>query len=268
MRAKKSLGQNFLQDEGVINRIVAALDLSGGDTVIEIGPGRGSLTEKLIETGANVLAIEIDRELVPVLRNQFYFQKNFRIVEADVLETDLSSYLSGVEAQKTKLVGNLPYYISTAILQKLIIDRAFFSKIVFMLQREVAQRITAAPGNSDRGFLTVLAQAAFTVKREFDVPPTAFTPAPKVWSSVVSLEPKPLSAGDEKGFRDLVSAAFAQKRKTILNNLKHYHANAGGILNGASIEHLRRAETLTFDEWFALYDGIKKAGRPSEHPAK
>lgn len=252
MRAKKSLGQNFLHDDSIIRRIINALELTDSETVVEIGPGRGALTEKLLETGANVVAIEIDRELVPVLRTQFHVQSNFHVVEADVLATEFASHLAGIDPTKTKLVGNLPYYISTAILQKLAAERQLFSKMVLMLQREVVTRITAAPGNSERGFLTVLTESAFEAKHLFNIPPVAFSPVPKVWSSVISLTPKQFSAGDEPEFRKLVSVAFAQKRKTLLNNLKSKYKNAAIILETCKIDGRRRAETLTLEEWIRL----------------
>lgn len=261
MRAKKSLGQNFLRDEGVIDRIVASLDLSKGDMVLEIGPGRGALTNRLVETGATVLAIEIDRDLVPTLRTQFHFHPNFSVVEADVLTTDLAELLTSIVPVKTKVVGNLPYYISTAILQKLAAERALFSRIVLMLQREVAERITAVPGNSERGFLTVMTESAFETQRLFDVAPTAFSPVPKVWSTVVALTPKPPAVGDEPGFRAIVSGGFAQKRKTILNNLKNRMPNAASVLSTAAIAPMRRAETLTLPEWVRLYNTLEKKDR-------
>lgn len=259
--AKKSLGQNFLRDNGIIGRIVASLDLHESDTVVEVGPGRGALTEKLLETGAKVIAIEIDRNLVPTLRTQFHFSPNFQCIEADILQIEIGTILAGTTPNKTKLVGNLPYNISTAILQKLAAERSLFSKIVLMLQREVVGRITAAAGNSERGFLTVLVEAAFYTQYIFDVPPTSFTPQPKVWSSVIALAPKPISIGEERGFRQLVSAAFAQKRKTLLNNLKRSIEDAEAVLNEAGIDPIRRAETLTLIEWFALYKSVRKKGR-------
>ena len=179
MRAKKSLGQNFLRDDTVVRRIVDALDLRSGDTVIEIGPGRGALTEKLLDTGAKVIAIELDRELVPALRVQFHFQPNFRVVEADVLETDFAELSGSSTNGAIKLVGNLPYNISTPILQRLIDQRYLFSGLVLMFQREVVERITASPGGKERGFLSVLVENAFTSEHLFDVPPPAFQPVPR-----------------------------------------------------------------------------------------
>lgn len=256
MRAKRSLGQNFLRDEAVVERIVNALDLKESDTVIEIGPGDGALTKQLVQTGANVVAIEIDRELVPTLRKQFQSYRNFRVIEADVLKTEFEGLIETGDAGKAKLVGNLPYYISTAILQRLAGDRAKFSRLVLMLQREVARRVTALPGDSDRGFLTVITEAAFELDYLFDVPPTAFYPQPKVWSSVIALTPKPASPADEPQFQDLLGAAFAQKRKTILNNLKRLRSDASLILENAKIDPKRRAETLSLDEWLTLYHAL------------
>lgn len=263
-RPKKSLGQNFLRDEAVIDRIVKALDLKHDETVVEIGAGEGALTKKLIATGADVLAIEIDSELVPKLRSQFALENKFSVIEADVLAVDLQSALAENphsafrNPHSIKLVGNLPYYISTAILQKLAAERQVFSNIVLMLQREVAKRVTALPANSERGYLTVTTEAAFEVTHLFDVPPTAFFPEPKVWSSVVMLTPKPKSVGDEQRFKDLISAAFAQKRKTITNNLKHIRGDAATVLEKTNIDSRRRAETLTLDEWLALYKSFAK----------
>ncbi len=264
MRAKKSLGQNFLRDDAVIKRIVDTLDIEHSETVVEIGPGQGALTEKLVATGAEVIAIEIDGELVQRLRTQFVNDKNFSVIESDVLTVDFAALLSSNpqsairNPQSIKLVGNLPYYISTAILQKLAGERVRFSTIVLMLQREVAKRITATPGNSERGFLTVIVEAAFEVAHIFDVPPTAFSPQPKVWSSVISLTPKPFSNADDVRFKDLISASFAQKRKTILNNLKQIRSDAATILSAAAIDNKRRAETLTLEEWSRLYDVAQK----------
>jgi 16S rRNA (adenine1518-N6/adenine1519-N6)-dimethyltransferase len=254
--AKRSLGQNFLVDPRFIERIVAQLDLEASDTVVEIGPGRGALTERLVQSDAAVLAIELDRRMIEILADRFGDQPNFRIFEMDALEADLQTILSAPHSSpltgSTKLIGNLPYYISTAILQKLIVERMMFSQMVLMLQKEVVERITAPPGSSDRGFLTVLIEAYFRVERLFDVPPDAFKPQPNIWSSVVRLVPLDRADLDSQGFRRLVSSAFAQKRKTILNNLKNIFPNAGDALRNAGIDPARRSETLTLDEWLML----------------
>ncbi len=251
--AKRSLGQNFLVDETVVGNIVSELQLNVGDTLIEIGPGRGALTEKLVATGAKVIAIEIDRNFVPSLRAQFHFDRNFSVIEADVLNVGITEIVTDSDRGSVKLVGNLPYNISTAILERAALERNIFSRAVFMFQREVVDRISAKPGMSERGYFTVLVESSFEVTRLFDVAPEAFSPRPKVWSSVVKLSPKPPSAADEPAFRKLVSAAFAQKRKTILNNLKSVVIDAETTLKEAAIDPRRRAETLTLDEWLALY---------------
>ncbi len=251
--AKKSLGQNFLIDDTVIARIVSSLEISPGEPVVEIGPGRGALTHELLDSGAQLTALEIDRELVPQLNVEYGERDNFHCIEGDVLQVDLTSV---VESPPAKLVGNLPYYISTAILQKLIEQRHLFSKIVLMLQKEVVARIIAKPGDSSRGFLTVLVEDAFESVSLFDVSPSAFVPRPKVWSSVISLTPKISVITDHIEFRRLVSASFAQKRKTIFNNLRNIYPNAEPLLSFADIDPKRRAETLTLLEWASLANAI------------
>ena len=259
--AKKSFGQNFLVDQNYISKIIAALNPQNGEVIIEIGAGRGALTEVLVETGANIIAIELERNMIAVLRERFAGQTNFRLVEADALIVDFSELLApGGLTCKPKLVANLPFNISTAILQKLIEQRDCFSEMILMFQREVVERITAKVGNSERGFLTVLTEASLTAEKLFDVPPKAFSPAPKVWSAVVRLKPKADDKiNNENLFREIVSAGFRQKRKTILNNLKNAPPNlrekierrydAQMLLEVAGIKPNRRAETLTVEEW-------------------
>ncbi|HEY2846395.1 MAG TPA: 16S rRNA (adenine(1518)-N(6)/adenine(1519)-N(6))-dimethyltransferase RsmA, partial [Pyrinomonadaceae bacterium] len=191
-RPKRSLGQNFLRDAAVLNRIVATLDLKPDDHVIEIGPGGGALTKGLVASGANVTAIEFDRDLAPALRGKFHKKNNFAIIEADALDMDFSSVdpRSAIrDPQSSKLVANLPYNISTPILQRLIEQRDIFSTLVLMFQREVVERIMAEPRTKERGFLSVIAQNAFEIEYLFEVPPTAFYPVPKVWSAVIRLTP-------------------------------------------------------------------------------
>jgi 16S rRNA (adenine1518-N6/adenine1519-N6)-dimethyltransferase len=261
--AKKSLGQNFLVDDNYSEKIIAALSLTAEDTVIEIGPGRGALTERLVEKAGRVIAIELDDDLVPALREKFSQYDNFHLLNEDALQVDFASvHRSPFTVHGYKLVANLPYYISTAILQRLIEQRECFSELVLMLQREVVERITAEPGNSERGFLTVLVEAYMHAEKLFDVPPEAFWPRPKVWSSVVQFQPKERDDADiwdEKLFRALISAGFAYKRKTILNNFKNAPPNlrekagdAQAFLERCEIDPKRRAETLTLAEWKRL----------------
>lgn len=251
--AKKSLGQNFLSDPNYIRKIVQAIGTGDGDEVLEIGPGRGALTRALIDSGAKVTAIEVDADLVPLLHSEFDSTGRFRLIEGDALEADYDTVCGG---RRMKLAANLPYYISTAILQRLAAAKDNFSSLVMMLQKEVVERITAGPGSSERGYLTVMIEAGFDSEKLFDVPPNAFRPVPKVWSSVVRLTPKDNASahGEPDLFRRLVSAGFAQRRKTILNNLKasrvlESQSEWHTALEQAHIDFGRRAETLTLQEW-------------------
>lgn len=260
---KKSLGQNFLVDEGVVERIVRAVAPRAGETIVEIGPGRGALTSRLMEKAARLIAVEFDRDLVPLLRERFGQRENFQLIEGDALVQDLCALIK--PASRARVVANLPYYISTAILQRLIEQRRCLSEMVLMLQSEVVERITAPPGTSERGFLSVLVEAYCEAERLFDVAPVAFRPVPKVGSAVVRLSVRPSIAAqvsDELLLWRLASAGFAQRRKTIFNNLRAAHGElqslierSGGIesvLAQAQIEPLRRAETLSLEEWARL----------------
>ncbi len=253
--AKRSLGQNFLNDDVYIEKIVAALNLTEADTVIEIGPGRAALTQKLVESGAKVIAIELDRYFVPMLRELFAENDNFTIYEQDALNVNFAELTGN---KQVKLVANLPYNISTAILQRIIEQRECFSELVLMLQLEVAERISAKIGNSERGFLSVMVENSFSTEKLFHVPPEAFRPIPKVMSAVVRLitlaesEVEESASFDETQFRKIVSLGFMQKRKTILNNFKFTFPNTDEILQNCGISPSRRAETLTVDEWKLL----------------
>ncbi|QYO66039.1 16S rRNA (adenine(1518)-N(6)/adenine(1519)-N(6))-dimethyltransferase RsmA [Leptolyngbya sp. 7M] len=248
--AKKSLGQNFLVDRNYIRRVISSVSPDPGDTIVEIGPGRGALTEHLVASGAQVIAIELDNELADILDDRFSGSSNFKVVQGNAIEIDLSKLIS--PNTKAKLVANLPYYISTAILQHFIKQREHLSELVLMFQKEVVERITAEPGSSERGYLTVLVGAAFEVEKLFYVPPAAFRPVPKVQSSVVRLLPKPFSIADTKGFTDLISFAFAHKRKTLTNNLRVAYKDISRAFAAANIDGQRRAETLTHEEWTRL----------------
>jgi 16S rRNA (adenine1518-N6/adenine1519-N6)-dimethyltransferase len=268
LRAKKRLGQNFLVDETYARRVVGAFAPRADETVVEIGAGRGALTALLLESGARVVAVEFDRELVPLLRERFARRENFALVEADALDVD---FCAAVEpASSARVVANLPYNISTAILQRLLEQRRCVSEMVLMLQREVVERITAPHGSAERGYLTVLVEAFCDAEALFDVPPGAFRPVPKVWSTVARLRVRASVAADldERLFLRTVSAGFAQKRKTIFNNLRAAPGDlrslveaAGGaasLLEAASVDPQRRAEALTLAEWAALTRALDK----------
>lgn len=269
-RAKKSLGQNFLVDESYAQRIVGALGPRADETVIEIGPGRGALTELLVGAAGRVLAVEYDRVLVSLLRGRFGGREDFELVEADALSIDYCAAIS--PAERARVVANLPFNISTAILQRLIGQRACITEMTLMLQREVVERITAPPGGGERGYLSVFVEGYCESEALFDVPPGAFHPVPKVWSTVARLRPRPTPAfevGDEALLWRIVSAGFAQRRKTIFNNLRSAPADllprveatggAGPLLETSAIDPRRRAETLTLDEWAALARALESA---------
>ena len=266
-RPKRRFGQNFLVDQNVVDRIISAVAPRSDETLVEIGSGRGVLTGRLIEKAGRVIAIEFDRDLIPQLRRQFHASVNLLIVEADALAIDLCDAIQ--PAPKARVVANLPYNIATAILQRLIEQRRCLSDMTLMLQREVVDRIAAEAGSPDRGYLSVLVEAYCEVEKLFDVPPQAFRPVPKVWSTVVSLRLRPqlgADVRDEKLLLRVVSAGFAQPRKTILNNLRDApeelqqllkkRGGASIVLCDAGIPPLRRAETLTLDEWSLLVNAL------------
>lgn len=258
--AKKSFGQNFLIDQQVVERILEAAEISEGDLVVEIGPGRGALTAALLERGAIVTAIELERDAIAFLKAEFRDAVNLELVEGDALRTDFAAICS----HRAKLVANLPYNVATAILQRLTEHRDLFTSLVLMFQREVVERITAAPATPERGFLSVIAQRYFSVEHLFDVPPNAFRPVPKVTSAICRLRPRIVEPRfPESLFRGLVSAGFAQRRKTLGNNLKNAPRElfvAGfdpvPVLDELQIDPRRRAETLTNDEWKRLATAV------------
>jgi len=225
------------------------------------------LTARLLEPTGRLVAIEFDRELVPFLRTRFAGVANLSLIEADALTTDFRAAIA--PAPRARVVANLPYNIATAILQRLIEQRTCITEMVLMLQREVVDRITADPGSSERGYLSVLVEAYCEAEKLFDVPPRAFRPVPKVWSTVVRLRVRPRIAAevkDEALLWQIVSAGFAQRRKTILNNLRDAPESIQELLKkrgGASIvlcetgiPPLRRAETFTLGEWALLVNAL------------
>ncbi|HEX5733140.1 MAG TPA: 16S rRNA (adenine(1518)-N(6)/adenine(1519)-N(6))-dimethyltransferase RsmA [Blastocatellia bacterium] len=271
IKAKKSLGQNFLIDKNVSRRIVESVSPQKGDLIIEIGPGTGALTHLLTEFAGRVIAFEIDTRLVEGLRLSLS-ASNLEVIEADALDLDWKQFLtgrrqSGAERLRVRVVANLPYYISTAILQKLIEQHDLIFDMTLMLQTEVVERIAAAPGGRDYGYLSVLVQYYSEAGKLFDVPPSAFRPAPKVNSAVVRLvmrERPPVEVSSEDDFFALVRAAFAQRRKTILNNLKAAHARLAfnipieQALEQAKIDSRTRAEALSLADFAALHRAMTR----------
>ena len=259
-RPSKRLGQNFLRDRNVITRIIESLDPQSDETVVEIGPGTGALTSELIGRAGRVIAVEFDNNLASLLSEQFSDRSNFTLVHDDALRVDFCQAIK--PAKKARLVANLPYNISTAILQRLIAQRACLDEMVVMLQKEVVDRIQARPGSKDRGYLSVLVEAYCECEKLFDVSPGSFRPQPKVWSSVIRLKVRtelPVKVRVEELLWMLVSAGFMQKRKTILNNLRNstgklqevIKKNGGSsiVLCKAEVGLQRRAESLSIEEW-------------------
>jgi 16S rRNA (adenine1518-N6/adenine1519-N6)-dimethyltransferase len=264
----KRLGQHFLRDQRTIQRIIEALNPKPHETIIEIGPGTGALTTELIRRAGRVVAVEFDKKLAPLLTERFADAANFKLVMADALTTDFCAEI--LPANSARLLANLPYNISTAILQRLIAQRACLEEMVLMLQREVVERVLAPPGTTDRGFISVVVEAYCETEKLFDVAPGAFRPPPKIWSSVMRLKFRPqmnADVTDEKLFWEVVSAGFAQKRKTILNNLRHStgrlqetlkrNGGASIALCKANVELQRRAESLTLEEWEKIVQAIR-----------
>lgn len=254
IRMSKKLGQNFLIDEHVVNSIVDAAGIKPGDAVLEIGPGIGTLTQGLAEAGANVTAVEIDRRLLEVLSKTLDGYDNVRVVHGDILRINIAETIG---VPKYKVVANLPYYITTPIIMGLLEARMPIEVLVTMVQKEVALRMVATPGTKDYGALSVAVQYYTKAEIMFIVKPDSFIPPPSVESAVIrcTVLDKPPVEVNEKIFFRVVKAAFAQRRKTLLNTLKTTGVpveNLKVILAAAGIDGTRRGETLSLDEFAAL----------------
>jgi 16S rRNA (adenine1518-N6/adenine1519-N6)-dimethyltransferase len=271
-KSKPKLGQHFLVSEELAARTVDAVGDVSEATVLEIGPGRGILTSLLARRARRLIAVELDRVLAAQLRLKFGMARNVEILEADVLAIDFDSLFGpkpglgrpGMEfkPQPVKVVGNLPYYITSDILLRLFEFSKYFDSIVIMVQREVADRIAAEPGGSEYGVLSATAQLYARVEKLFTLPPGAFVPPPKVHSTVLRLTIDPQQeklgvAGD--GFVDFLRLSFGQKRKTLWNNLKEKYETAGlkRALAEADVKPSVRAETLSLKESAAVYRALR-----------
>lgn len=271
-QAKPKLGQHFLTSPEWAERIVDALGDVSQSTVLEIGPGRGMLTSLLVPRARRVIAVEIDRVLAAQLRLKFGMARNVEILEADILAIDFDSLFGpkpglgrpGIEIKPdpAKVVGNLPYYITSDILLRLFEYAKYFETMVIMVQREVADRIAAEPGGRDYGLLSATAQLYARVEKMYTLPPGAFAPPPKVHSTVLRLTIEPRQqeldvAGD--GFIDFLRASFAQKRKTLWNNLKtkYDEPRLKQALADARVNPTVRAEALSLEQSAAIYRGLR-----------
>jgi 16S rRNA (adenine1518-N6/adenine1519-N6)-dimethyltransferase len=271
VRAATSLGQRFLVDRGVLQTIVEAAELSPADDVLEVGPGPGVLTAQLAERARSVTAVEIDERMVAVLRDTLAGRDNVRVVRADALEVDL--FAVG-ERRPTRIVANLPYQITTPLVERFIGDERRPPIVVVLVQEEVARRMVAtASSGKERGYLSVFVQSFADGKIVRRVPPSAFRPAPKVSSAVVALRTRVRPAFaplDRTAFLRFVSDVFRHRRKQLRGALGHEAGvdpeRAVAALRDCGIEPRRRAEELTLDEWVALAGALGVATDPSAAP--
>ena len=262
LRADKKLGQNFLIDENVVHQIVAAAELSEADTVLEVGPGIGTLTQGLAESKARVVAVELDTRLLPVLATTLNGYDNVRVVHGDILKVNI---MEEVGAPSFKVCANLPYYITTPIIFALLEKRLPMERLVAMVQKEVAERMAAQPGGKEYGALSVAIQYYTEPKIAFIVPPTSFIPAPAVDSAVIVCkrrEKPPVEVCDEDLFFRVVKAAFSLRRKMLSNSLKNMGIKSEQVakwLELAGVDGKRRAETLSLEDFAKMTNSFNEA---------
>lgn len=257
MRAKKRFGQHFLRDTGIIHKIVQALDPKPTDCLIEIGPGLGALTQPLLQKTGQLHVIEIDRDVIPELERIGSQYGALTIHQQDALTVDLSSFSH--KPNSIRLIGNLPYNISSPLLFHVLTFSDLIDDMYFMLQKEVVDRICAQPGDTNYGRLSVMIQYMCNVRKLFDVNPACFAPPPKVMSSVLCLKPyreKPAVAEDEALLAEIVRLAFGQRRKTLRNTLKEYCDEAG--FQYLNINPQSRAQDLSVSDFVSLANFLKK----------
>ena len=265
---KKSLGQNFLIDTNILNRIVDHANLTENSGVIEIGPGIGALTEQLAKRAKKVVAFEIDQRLLPILRDTLAPYQNVHVIHNDVLKADVNEVINAElnDVADIMVVANLPYYVTTPIIMKILEDHLPVRGIVVMLQKEVADRIAAKPSTKEYGSLSIAIQYYMEAETVMTVPRTVFVPQPNVDSAVIRLTKRDKPAAEvqnEKFFFELIRASFAQRRKTILNNLtsnlpngKENKEQIERALAEVEIEPRRRGETLSIEEFAKLSDQL------------
>ncbi|HIW71415.1 MAG TPA: 16S rRNA (adenine(1518)-N(6)/adenine(1519)-N(6))-dimethyltransferase RsmA [Candidatus Levilactobacillus faecigallinarum] len=270
--AKKSLGQNFLSDLNILRNIVSAADVSENDNVIEIGPGIGALTEQIALKARKVVAFEIDENLLPVLDETLLPYDNVKIINQDILKANLPDVIRDEfePGHPLKLVANLPYYITTPILMGVLQSNVAFDQIVVMMQKEVADRLSAEPGNKEYGSLSVVMQYRANVEIAFEVPRTAFIPQPNVDSAIIRLTPReslPVTPYDDKALFGFVKGCFAHRRKSLWNNLQgifgkqpEVRERIETVLNKVDISRQLRPERLTLLNFIELVNAFHDEG--------
>lgn len=255
----KSLGQNFLIDDTVLEDIITAADVNKDDEIIEIGPGFGALTSLLLDRSKNVTAVEIDKKIIPILNEEFKDYSNLKIINEDVLKCDMDEIIGENEV---KILANLPYYVTTPIITKLIKGKSKIKSITIMIQKEVADRIAASPSTKEYGALTLLVSYYCSVTKVREVSPESFIPSPKVSSTVINLIPrkeKSVKLNDETLFFKIIRESFNMRRKTLSNSLMHLGLSREELINvltDSDIDPKRRGETLSMEEFAMLSNKI------------
>lgn len=264
--ANKNLGQNFLIDDEAVAGIVEAANVSKDDLIIEIGPGLGTLTKELLDRAGKVICIELDKRMIEILNDRFSMYDNFKVLNDDVLKVDLKTLIANEKIKNIKIVANLPYYITTPIIMKLLEERLDIETITVMIQKEVADRLVTKPGTGDTGAITYTIHYYTEPKRVIEVPNTAFIPVPKVNSTVINLNilKKPrVTVKDEAKLFEVIKTAFMQKRKTLVNALANSSKfgtkeQIEKILQTLEIDNKIRPEKLTLEEFTQIAEAINK----------
>lgn len=261
----KNLGQNFLTDKNIIDKIIDGTQIDKEDTVIEIGPGIGVITAEAAEKAKKVVAVEIDKTLIPILEDTLSDYDNVKIINEDILKLDINKLIEDEHTGRVKIIGNLPYYITTPIIMKLLNEEVRAESITVMMQKEVADRIKATPGNKTYGAISVAVQYYCTVEKIADVPKTVFVPQPNVDSVVLKFklrEEKAAEVQNKELFFACIKAGFGQRRKTLLNSLQTIRGTSKEIiessLKAAGIDPARRAETLSLEEFGKISNEVYK----------
>lgn len=264
LSASKALGQNFLIDEEVINKTISAANISKDDLIIEIGPGLGTLTEELLNHAGKVICVELDKKMIEILKDRFLLFDNIEIINEDILKLDINEIIKNSKYKNTKVVANLPYYITTPIIMKLLESKLNLESITVMVQKEVADRLCAKTGTREAGAITYAVEFYSNARELFIVPNTSFLPMPSVESAVIMLEIKqnkfPDAKNEENLFR-IIKSAFMQRRKTLINALSGAKEgtkdNIKQVLNELEIDERVRGEALLLEEFIKISNLLK-----------